>query len=75
MLTALYDDQALVAKLPYLPVLKTSIENAVPRPVTPFYPAVSKAIQDNAYAAIKGEVPVDTALANMQKAIQAAGAQ
>ena len=40
---------------PYLPVLKTSIENAVPRPVTPFYPAVTKAIQDNAYAAIKGE--------------------
>ena len=46
---------------PYLPVLKTSIENAVPRPVTPFYPAVTKAIQDNAYAAIKGEKTVDQA--------------
>jgi multiple sugar transport system substrate-binding protein len=55
--------------------LKASLQNAVPRPVTPFYPAVSKAVQDNAYAAIKGEVPVDTALANMQKAIQAAGGQ
>jgi ABC-type sugar transport system, periplasmic component len=75
VLTALYTDPALVAKLPYLPVLKTSIDNAVPRPVTPFYPAVSKAIQDNAYAAIKGEKPADTALADMQKAIQAAGAQ
>ena len=75
VLTALYDDPALVAKSPYLTVLKTSILNAVPRPVTPFYPAVSKAVQDNAYAAIKGEVPVDTALSNMQKAIQAAGAQ
>jgi multiple sugar transport system substrate-binding protein len=75
VLSALYADPALVAKLPYLPVLKTSIDNAVPRPVTPFYPAVSKAVQDNAYAAIKGDVPVATALANMQKAIQAAGSQ
>ena len=74
VLSALYADPALVAKLPYLPVLKTSIDNAVPRPVTPFYPAVSKAIQDNAYVAIKGDVPVNTALANMQKAIQSAGA-
>jgi multiple sugar transport system substrate-binding protein len=63
-----------VAKLPYLPVLKTSIENAVPRPVTPFYPAVSKAIQDNSYAALKGEKPVDQALSDMQKAIESAGA-
>jgi multiple sugar transport system substrate-binding protein len=74
-LTALYDDPALVAKFPYLTPLKTSLQNAVPRPVTPFYPAVSKAVQDNAYAAIKGEVPVDTAMSNMQKAIQAAGTQ
>ena len=75
VLSALYADPTLVAKLPYLPVLKTSIDNAVPRPVTPFYPAVTKAIQDNAYAAIKGDVPVATALSNMQKAIQAAGGQ
>ena len=74
VLEALYDDQELVAKLPYLPVLKTSIENAVPRPVTPFYPAVTKAIQENAYSAIKGEKTVDTALADMQKSIESAGA-
>ncbi|QDY89447.1 ABC transporter substrate-binding protein [Arthrobacter sp. UKPF54-2] len=70
VLAALYDDQELVAKLPYLPVLKTSIENAVPRPVTPFYPAVTKAIQDNAYPAIKGEKPVEAALSDMQKSIE-----
>ena len=75
VLSALYTDPALVAKLPYLPVLKTSIDHAVPRPVTPFYPAVTKAVSDNAYAAIKGDVPVATALANMQKAILAAGGQ
>ena len=74
VLGALYDDQELVAKLPYLPVLKTSIENAVPRPVTPFYPAVTKAIQENAYAAIKGEKTVDAALSDMQTSIESASA-
>jgi multiple sugar transport system substrate-binding protein len=74
VLTNLYDDAALVKKLPYLPVLKTSIENAVPRPVTPFYPAVTQAIQENSYAALKGEKPVEQALSDMQKSIEAAGA-
>jgi multiple sugar transport system substrate-binding protein len=69
----LYDDPALIKKLPYLPTLKTSIENAVPRPVTPFYPAVTKAVEDNAYAAIKGDKPVQQSLTDMQAAIQAAG--
>jgi multiple sugar transport system substrate-binding protein len=73
VLSALYDDPTLAKKLPYLPTLKTSIENAVPRPVTPFYPAVTKAIQDNSYAAIKGEKDVQQALSDMQAAIQAAG--
>ncbi|MCZ2403344.1 ABC transporter substrate-binding protein [Paenarthrobacter sp. Z7-10] len=75
VLTALYDDAALVKQLPYLPVLKTALQNAVPRPVTPFYPAVTKAIQDNAYAAMQGQKPVDQALSDMQSAIQAAGSQ
>lgn len=74
VLTNLYDDAALVKKLPYLPVLKTSIENAVPRPVTPFYPAVTQAIQENSYAALKGEKSVDQALSDMQKSIESAGA-
>ncbi|GAA1049281.1 ABC transporter substrate-binding protein [Arthrobacter russicus] len=73
VLAKLYDDPELVAKLPYLPVLKTSIENAVPRPVTPFYPAVTKAIQSNAYAAIRGQKSVDQAIIDMQKSMEAAG--
>ncbi|WP_035780832.1 ABC transporter substrate-binding protein [Arthrobacter sp. H14] len=73
-LAALYDDPELIKQLPYLPVLKTSIENAVPRPVTPFYPGVSKAIQENSYAALQGEKSVDQALADMQQAIKSAAA-
>ncbi|WP_225725855.1 MULTISPECIES: ABC transporter substrate-binding protein [unclassified Nocardia] len=68
-----YDDPALIAKMPYLPALKESIASAVPRPVTPFYSAVSKAIQDNAYAALQGTKSVDDAITGMEKGISAAG--
>ncbi|MBT2520225.1 ABC transporter substrate-binding protein [Arthrobacter sp. ISL-28] len=74
VLANLYDDPALVKKLPYLPTLKTAIENAVPRPVTPFYPAVTQAIQENSYAALKREKSVEQALSDMQKSIESAGA-
>ncbi|OZC88822.1 ABC transporter substrate-binding protein [Rhodococcus sp. 06-412-2C] len=74
VLSSLYDDPALIAAMPYLPALKASIENAVPRPVTPFYPAVSKAVQDNVSAAIKGEKSVDQAITDMQAGIETAGA-
>ncbi|MFR9750400.1 ABC transporter substrate-binding protein [Nocardia sp. 004] len=70
---SVYDDPALIAQMPYLPALKDSIANAVPRPVTPFYSAVSKAIQDNAYAALKGNKSVDEAIIGMQKGIETAG--
>lgn len=69
VLESLYDDPALVEKLPYLPVLKTSILNAVPRPVTPFYPAVTQAIQQNSFAALQGTKTVDQALTDMEAAI------
>jgi multiple sugar transport system substrate-binding protein len=70
----LYDDQDLVKQFPYLPTLHTSIENAQPRPVTPFYPAVTEAVQANAYAALKG-TPVDKAISDMAAAINAANTQ
>ncbi|WP_449374065.1 ABC transporter substrate-binding protein [Arthrobacter psychrolactophilus] len=75
VLESLYSDAALVEKLPYLPVLLTSIQNAVPRPVTPFYPAVTLAIQQNSFAAINGSKSVDQALTDMQAAISAAGSK
>jgi multiple sugar transport system substrate-binding protein len=70
---SMYDDPALIAKMPYLPALKDSIASAVPRPVTPFYSAVSKAIQDNAFAALNGNKSVDDAITGMQKGIETAG--
>ena len=69
---SLYQDAAIVKKYPYLPTLLTSIQNAVPRPVSPFYPAVTKAVQDNAYAAMKGSKSVQDALKSMSDAIKSA---
>jgi len=69
---SLYDDSALVKQLPYLPTLKTAISNAVPRPVTPFYPAVTDAIETNAFAAMWNGKPVDQAISDMQKAMESA---
>lgn len=73
-LQSLYQDPQLLAdpKLGFLKTLGESLATAKPRPVTPFYPAVSKAIEENAYAAIKGDTPVQDALNNMQNAIKSA---
>jgi multiple sugar transport system substrate-binding protein len=74
VLAALYTDPTLVAKFPYLPTLLKSISTAVPRPVTPFYPAVTEAIETNVYAALQGTTSVESALKSLQAAIQSATA-
>ncbi|SES27185.1 ABC transporter substrate-binding protein [Corynebacterium cystitidis] len=70
VLASVYDDETLVEQFPYLPALKVSLENAAPRPVSPFYTEISKAIQDNAYAALTDGKSVDDATADMKAAIQ-----
>ena len=72
VLSSIYDDEALQQEFPYMEALKSALENAEPRPVTPFYPAVSKAIQDNTFAALKDEKSVDQALQDMSAAIEQA---
>ncbi|HEV7172928.1 ABC transporter substrate-binding protein [Pedococcus sp.] len=72
VIESIYTDPALVSKYPYLPVLLTSIKNAVSRPVTPFYPGITSAIQENAYAAIQGQKSPQQAVKDMQAAMVAA---
>lgn len=69
VLASIYDDADMIAAHSYLPVLKTALENAVPRPVSPKYTDVAKAINDNVYAALNGEKTVDQAIADMTAAI------
>ncbi|MEO7069836.1 MAG: ABC transporter substrate-binding protein [Nostocoides sp.] len=69
VIESIYTDASLVAKAPYLPTLLTAIQNAIPRPVTPFYPAVTTAIQDNTYAALSGSKSAEQAVKDMQAAM------
>lgn len=73
VLASIYDDESLIERFPYLPALKESLENAQPRTVSPYYAAMSKAIQDNAYAAINGTKTVDEAITDMKAALEQAG--
>jgi multiple sugar transport system substrate-binding protein len=70
VLASIYEDDALIEQFPYLPALKESLDNAAPRPVSPFYQAISKAIQDNAYAALTAGKSVEDATADMRAAIE-----
>jgi multiple sugar transport system substrate-binding protein len=72
VISSLYSNAALIKKFPYLPTLLKSIQTAVPRPVTPFYPAVTEAIETNVYAALQGQKSTQQALSDIQKAIQTA---
>ncbi len=63
---SLYDDTALIAKFPYLPTLKASIEKAKKRPAAVRYQEVSTAMQEAAYGAISGTTSTDDALAKLQ---------
>ncbi|GAA4071429.1 ABC transporter substrate-binding protein [Actinomadura miaoliensis] len=65
-LAALYEDAELKNKYPYLGVLKESLLKAKPRPEAVRYGDVTKAIQENAYAALTGAKSSDQALADMQ---------
>ena len=73
VIASLYSDPDLNKQLPYLSTLKKSLDSAVPRPVSPFYPAITKAVADDSFAALKGSESVDQALSDMQKAIKTAG--
>jgi multiple sugar transport system substrate-binding protein len=74
VVASMYSDPELVKKFTYLPTLLKSIETAVPRPITPFYPGVTEAIETNAYAALQGSVDTKTALTQMNAAIKSATA-
>jgi multiple sugar transport system substrate-binding protein len=74
VLKAPYSDPSAIAKFPYLPALQQAIDGAIPRPVTPFYPAITQSIQTNVYQALQGSLSVESALKNIQAGItKAAG--
>jgi len=73
--TSLYEDTALQEKFPYLPTLKESILNAVPRPQAVKYGDVTAAIQEAAYGAMNGDTSTDDALKELQSKLESLTAQ
>ena len=51
--SATYDDPAVKKAMPFADQLKTAIEQAKPRPVSPVYPQISEAVYNNVYDACR----------------------
>ena len=61
-LTETYDDPAVKKAMPFAEELRTAIEQAQPRPVSPVYPQISEAIYNNVFAALQGDMSADEAV-------------
>jgi len=68
--TSIYDDTALQEQFPYLPILKESILNAIPRPKVVRYGDATLAIQDAAYGALTGQMSTEEALEQLQTQLE-----
>ena len=78
VLSSEYTDAALVKKFPYLTTLKASLDGAVARPISPYYPAITEAIEDNTFKALQsasqgGSPDASATLSSISAAITAAG--
>ncbi|HLZ55888.1 MAG TPA: ABC transporter substrate-binding protein [Ktedonosporobacter sp.] len=69
-LQSVYSDSDVLAKQPLFGKLGPILKNALPRPVSPKYSDVSQVIQRNVYQALKKQVSVDAALANLEADLQ-----
>jgi multiple sugar transport system substrate-binding protein len=69
---AVYDDPAVKKAMPFAEDLRTAIEQAQPRPVSPVYPQISEAIYNNVFAALQGNMSPDEAASKMNEEIQKA---
>ncbi len=65
-LSSLYEDDEVLDKVPVAALGRESLENTRPRPVSPYYSDMSLAMADRFNSALKGELPVEEALAELQ---------
>ena len=61
-LSEAYDAPAVQKVMPFADKLRTAVEQAHPRPLSPVYPQISEAIYKNVYNALWNGVSVDSAL-------------
>ena len=72
VVASVYDDPEVKKAMPFAGDLRTAIEQAQPRPVSPVYPLISEAIFNNVYAALQGDASPDAAASKMNEEIQKA---
>ena len=65
-LKSIYEDPAVQKAQPFSDELKTAIEQAKSRPVSPVYPQISSAIYKNVNQALSGAMSPEDALKNAQ---------
>jgi multiple sugar transport system substrate-binding protein len=70
--SATYDDPAVKKAMPFAAELKTAIEQAKPRPVSPVYPQISEAVYNNVYDVLQGKASPDDAAKKMNDEIDKA---
>ena len=71
-LVAAYDEPSVKKAIPYAAQLRSAVEQASPRPVSPVYPQISQAIYKNVNAALGGKTSPEEALKNGQRQIEQA---
>lgn len=71
ILGSLYEDKDMLAKFPYLPTLKKSLDSAKGRPKAVNYGDVTAAIQDAIYPAIQQTTEPKAAIEGLEKALKA----
>ena len=70
-LKSIYQDADVLKANPFFAKLEPVFETAQPRPVTPFYPDVSNAIQLRIHNALTGQATPAAALASLESDLQA----
>jgi multiple sugar transport system substrate-binding protein len=69
-LKALYEDEEVLKKVPVAVLGKAAIENARPRPISPYYADMSLVMAEHFNEALKDSAPVGKALRDMQGELQ-----
>ena len=72
VVSSVYDDAEVQAKIPFFAQLKQSVLSAKPRPKSPVYSQISKAIYSNVYPVLAEETDVESAVQKMTADIKAA---
>jgi multiple sugar transport system substrate-binding protein len=67
-----YESRAVRRAVPFAATLRRAVEQARPRPISPVYPEITRAIHDNVSAALAGRISAEDALERAQRQVEAA---